>query len=168
MMPTHGPSLRAHRGSVVLRDGAEFGAEQDAGLERMEPTRSLELTGRTVWPLQGLKDVWETLVLVERTSWVCGCLLRCLYHYLSQAKPRQKHPSSRQVPWVRVHLGGEDPIQAASPPPAAAGAAKGMAWPLVVRSHLTFPSRETGKFRLLSPSEVMARTPLVMELIHLQ
>lgn len=87
MMPTHGHSLRAHRGSVVLRDGAEFGAEQDEGLERMGPTRSLELTGRTVWPLQGLKDVWETLVLVQRTSWVCGCLLRCRVRHLPLSLP---------------------------------------------------------------------------------
>lgn len=55
MMPTRGPSLQARRGSAVPWDGAEFGAEQDEGLGRMELTKSLALTGRAVWPAAGAR-----------------------------------------------------------------------------------------------------------------
>lgn len=45
---------------------------------------------------------------------------------------------------------------------------RGTPWPPVVRSHLTFPSREKGKVRLLGPHKATAGAPLVTERIGLQ
>lgn len=157
-MPTGGPAVQARRGWVVPWDGAEFGAEQDEGLETRELTSSLELTGRTVWPPQGLSDAgggraaWEALWLVQGTSWVCGCPLRChvgtcLHHSPPKQGLSQRHPAGRKSPQVPVVWGertqSERQVlhqQQQGQPRGSQGG--GLPWLPVVRPHLPFPSRQ--------------------------
>lgn len=175
-MPTGGPAVQARRGWVVPWDGAEFGAEQDEGLETRELTSSLELTGRTVWPPQGLSDAgggraaWEALWLVQGTSWVCGCPLRChvgtcLHHSPPKQGLSQRHPAGRKSPQVPVVWGertqSERQVlhqQQQGQPRGSQGGGAALASGGQTPPPFSFEAK--GKIRLLGPSKARARTPL--------